>query len=86
MSNSMFYPCSTTRAEGSRKMIALQHRSSSTPAGTSRRGGVFAALQVWLERREQRRALLNLSDPMLKDIGLSRADAWAEGSKPFWRP
>jgi uncharacterized protein YjiS (DUF1127 family) len=66
-------------------MIALQHRSPFTAAGTARRGGFLTALQVWLERREQRRALLNLSDAMLKDIGLSRADAWAEGSKPFWR-
>jgi uncharacterized protein YjiS (DUF1127 family) len=29
--------------------------------------------------------LLALSDDMLKDIGISRAQADLEGSKPFWR-
>ncbi len=70
-------------------MIALQHRSPYTAAGTARRpasrGGILATLQLWLERREQRQALLGLSDAMLKDIGLNRVDAWQEGSKPFWR-
>ena len=33
----------------------------------------------------QRRELLTLNDTMLKDIGLSRADAIREGDKPFWR-
>jgi len=41
---------------------------------------------VWLERAQQRRHLRELDDPMLRDIGLSRADAWAEAEKPFWRP
>lgn len=41
--------------------------------------------EMWLERRQQRRALLELSDHMLKDIGLSRTDALREGVKPFWR-
>ncbi len=34
----------------------------------------------------QRRTLLALDDRMLKDIGISRADALREGNKPFWRP
>jgi uncharacterized protein YjiS (DUF1127 family) len=41
---------------------------------------------VWLERSRQRRQLARLSDHMLRDIGLTRADAWAEAEKPFWRP
>lgn len=40
----------------------------------------------WHEIRRQRRALLALDDAMLKDIGISRADALQEGEKPFWRP
>jgi len=43
------------------------------------------ALLAWHERSTQRRLLLSLSDQMLKDVGLSRADAWQEGNKPFWR-
>jgi uncharacterized protein YjiS (DUF1127 family) len=45
----------------------------------------MATLNRWLERRRQRRALLELSDDLLKDIGASRADAWREATKPFWR-
>ena len=40
---------------------------------------------TWLERARQRRQLRELSDHMLRDIGLTRADAWAESEKPFWR-
>ena len=28
----------------------------------------------------------SLSDHMLRDIGLTRADVFAEATKPFWRP
>lgn len=42
-------------------------------------------LAVWQERRRQRRALESLSDHMLHDIGISRADAGGEADKPFWR-
>jgi uncharacterized protein YjiS (DUF1127 family) len=55
-------------------------------ASSARPWGALMTLLTWLERRRERRALLELSDHMLKDIGVSRADAWAEGSKPFWRP
>jgi uncharacterized protein YjiS (DUF1127 family) len=41
---------------------------------------------IWLERARQRRQLRELSDAMLRDIGLTRADVWAESEKPFWRP
>ncbi len=43
-------------------------------------------LLEWHERARQRRQLLSLSDHMLKDIGISRADAEGEASKPFWQP
>ena len=39
---------------------------------------------LWRERTRQRRALGGLNDYMLKDLGLSRADAGREGSKRFW--
>ena len=38
-----------------------------------------------LERRRSRRALLEMSDDQLKDIGLSHADVHFEAHKPFWR-
>jgi uncharacterized protein YjiS (DUF1127 family) len=40
---------------------------------------------IWHERARQRRQLRALSDRMLRDIGLTRADVMAESSKPFWR-
>jgi uncharacterized protein YjiS (DUF1127 family) len=43
-------------------------------------------LMTWHERARQRRQLQSLSDPMLRDIGLSRADVEGETTKPFWRP
>ena len=42
-------------------------------------------LQLCLERRRQRQALLRLDQRMLKDIGISRADAEGEAAKPCWK-
>lgn len=50
---------------------------------------LVAALDLfdkWLERSRQRRSLLALDDRLLRDIGISRADAEGEGSKRFWQP
>lgn len=48
-------------------------------------GRVLATVFAWRERARQRRDLMALDARELRDIGLSRADAEAEGSKPFWR-
>jgi len=37
------------------------------------------------QRQAQRRRLLQLENHMLKDLGLSRADAQHEGGKGFWQ-
>lgn len=42
-------------------------------------------LLSWQQRLSQRHHLGQLSDTMLSDIGLSRADVELEVSKPFWR-
>lgn len=39
---------------------------------------------LWLEVRRQRRQLMSMSDHMLHDLGLSRADAEGEAMRPFW--
>lgn len=46
---------------------------------------IVATVETWLERRRQRRALLELSDHVLKDIGIGRSEAFQEGRKPFWQ-
>lgn len=43
------------------------------------------AVERWTERHRQRRALLDLPETTLHDIGLSKADVYAEATKPFWR-
>jgi uncharacterized protein YjiS (DUF1127 family) len=52
------------------------------PAHTSRL--IITLLDRQAQARE-RRQLLGLSDMALKDFGASRADAEAEGAKPFWQ-
>jgi uncharacterized protein YjiS (DUF1127 family) len=56
------------------------------PARTWRSAGVRLALALlrWRELAQQRRRLLALDDRMLKDIGITRADARREGARPFW--
>jgi uncharacterized protein YjiS (DUF1127 family) len=41
---------------------------------------------IWQDRAEQRHALGALNERMLKDIGVSHADAYKEARKPFWLP
>ena len=38
----------------------------------------------WRQLARARRELMMLSDRELSDIGLTRMDAYNEGSKPFW--
>jgi uncharacterized protein YjiS (DUF1127 family) len=71
----------------------------STPTGEQPRMSVRHAMEVvingfsamidtlldWQERARQRRELLGLGDRALQDFGSCRAEADAEGSKPFWQ-
>lgn len=41
-------------------------------------------LKQWQHNYRSRKALSQLDDDLLKDIGLTRALAIAEASKPFW--
>lgn len=45
---------------------------------------VIVWLEHMLERRRSRLALLEMSDEQLKDIGVSRGEAYGEASRPFW--
>ncbi len=46
---------------------------------------LIEVLLQWQDRARQRRGLDQLSDRMLSDIGLDRADVSREIDKPFWR-
>lgn len=41
-------------------------------------------LKRWNQLARERRQLAALSDTMLKDLGLSRADIMQESERPFW--
>ena len=43
------------------------------------------ALATWERRGRERRALGEMSEHMLKDLGISRLDARREADKPIWR-
>jgi uncharacterized protein YjiS (DUF1127 family) len=52
--------------------------------GAPRRPGLRAMLRAAWRRHRTRRCLAELDGFLLKDIGLSYADAEAEVNKPFW--
>ena len=45
---------------------------------------MWARLRYWREMALQRAELANMSDEMLKDLGISRAEAEFEARRPFW--
>lgn len=71
-------------------MAQLSSCHLSVSLGKSSSGVRVRLVQVrtWLQRAlevsRQRRALYQLDDAALNDLGLSRADAWQEADKPFW--
>jgi uncharacterized protein YjiS (DUF1127 family) len=65
--------------------------SGNTHAHCRRMGGltrlgerVGDRIELALQAREGRRILLALDDGALKDLGLSRGDAYAEATRPVW--
>ncbi|KHL67845.1 hypothetical protein SF06_33700 [Pseudomonas flexibilis] len=69
----------TPREEG----ISLLHRAQRL-LRQLRRWKTLHDQRRWKTLHDQRHQLASLSDAMLKDIGLSRADAEREASRPFW--
>jgi uncharacterized protein YjiS (DUF1127 family) len=66
-------------------------RSSASRALNGVRRGVAiigsalsARFRLFRQRASQRQALARLNDRLLRDVGLSREEADAEASKPFW--
>jgi uncharacterized protein YjiS (DUF1127 family) len=47
-------------------------------------GAVVTRIFSWQERARERHRMKALSDAMLRDIGVSRADIDRESRKPFW--
>jgi uncharacterized protein YjiS (DUF1127 family) len=70
-----------------RAIVDLPTRST---LGSASLGSVLwrgrATLRTWLIRRRQRRALGDLDDHLLRDIGLTPAEVARERAKRFWHP
>lgn len=47
--------------------------------------GWIALVKIWWRRMQDRRMLATMSEQSLRDIGITRYDAFYEASKPFWR-
>jgi|GEM_PF-1482658 len=54
------------------------------PRKTSLLLRLWLRLEQWHRRWIDRRLLAEMDDRMLKDMGISSADALKESSKPFW--
>jgi hypothetical protein len=67
---------------GNHRHVSLYDRVTARLASV---GEMLIIVLDGLDRARQRRQLLGLSDRALQDFGASRADAEAEGDKPFWR-
>ncbi len=61
--------------------------TNTSPANTLKRYMHYVActLKEWNRRKTGRIQLLVLDEHMLRDIGISRADAEFEARKPFWK-
>jgi len=47
--------------------------------------GWIALVKIWWRRMQDRRTLATMGDQSLRDIGITRCDAFYEARKPFWR-
>jgi uncharacterized protein YjiS (DUF1127 family) len=74
-----------TRPQSSVPVVKANVLRSIARAADRALWGILDILCTWQESARQRHALLAMDDHMLKDIGISRAAADLEGSKPFWQ-
>ena len=69
---------------GPSKTAARQHGLSHAMAHRIGIALAIATLGRWLQRAAQRRALAELDDHRLWDIGVTRRAAAREARRPFW--
>jgi uncharacterized protein YjiS (DUF1127 family) len=64
-------------------MVLPAGREFDRPASYLRRA--LALLYTWRQRLRDRRALALMDERSLRDLGLTRYEAFYEVHKPFWR-
>ena len=47
---------------------------------------IATTISFWRRHARSRRLLATLDDHLLRDMGLSRVEAWRESDKYFWMP
>ena len=65
--------------------MAIVPAEATLPSVGRTRFGILLRLVGRAARHRQRRVLAELDDALLRDIGVTRAEARAECAKPFWR-
>lgn len=71
--------------------VPAQRPAIQAPLGLVQRGlghwisHLVQVVTLWRERARDRRALMELDDHILRDIGFTRGDAMLEAQKAFWR-
>jgi uncharacterized protein YjiS (DUF1127 family) len=68
-----------------RLLFRVPARSRPRSLFPSSRPSFWAAVRSAWRRHRSRRKIVHLDQHLLKDIGLSLAEAEAEANKPFWR-
>ena len=68
-----------------RETVSWQRRGATMGSGRPWRR-LLKTLWLWQERARGRQQLREFDDHMLRDIGITRLQAEAEATKPFWRP
>lgn len=69
-------------------VISPSFAKAGRPVSRNRRSPlrrVLDQLLLWQARAAERHQLAEMSDHLLKDMGLTRADVSRECAKPFWR-
>ncbi|WP_157015409.1 DUF1127 domain-containing protein [Mesorhizobium xinjiangense] len=75
----------TIRQDGAAgQYIARRFRSNYLRVVVTRLVSAFIWIDGRMERQRSRRDLMELTDEQLKDIGVSRSEAYRECMRPFW--
>jgi uncharacterized protein YjiS (DUF1127 family) len=72
-------------AGGPRTRVFADGRGTLESRMVASAAACFEAIRRTFARQRQRGELRELGDRELRDIGLSRLEALAEGCKPFWK-
>jgi uncharacterized protein YjiS (DUF1127 family) len=93
--NAIFHGSSTIPVSGIRSGYVIRRTPASHGLAAALTGAarfvdagldhLVETLFTWQRRLADRRSLESLDDRMLRDIGVTRGDVYAETSKPFWK-